>query len=988
MSLFDIGVSGLRAQQAALTTTGQNITNASTPGYSRQRVALTAEGAGVLGNGFSEARVQVSGVERIADALVTAQVRSDESLLSEMTTLVTQIDQVDSALFRNSDGLGTAFSEFFNALDAANLNPDASTERRLVLERGERLVDQLATVQNQLDEQARVLNVSLSAASDRISALAQGIAEVNTQIDVARGSGNVGADNQLQDQRDELLRELSSLVGLKVVTNAEGQVNVFMGKGQPLVLGAQASSLTVDNRNELLLRNAGANSEPVAVTRSIVGGEVGGLLEFQNSVLRPTQQRLGQLGLGFTEAFNLRHQQGISLDGLSGRSFFNGLNEPDLVAARVVREDRQITAPASLRLEIDSVAEVPLSDYRFSIADELDGGYRLQRISDGQILLAGRVESLARPLEFDGMRLSVDPDDLAAGQSYRLTPFGAAADKLSVVVNSADALALAQGAVASASVANSSNAELRVSEIAEISTLPDGADPLPDDLLIRFVAPDRYEVLDNSDPARPLALEPALRSLPYTVGQSETLLATAPGSTRIASTTLQVGEPQPAINTTSATDSPPNGYEAQLLELVTEHANGSVATDPFALRANDSARVSADRLNALPGIQATAYTDLRVSAIEISPDRGAPQLLLNGIELGPVSAPEELVERVNGSSDLAALGISATLSEGQAIVSSAYGDDLSLALRGGPETAVEVVSDRGQRERLRGQGVGDPPVLIGSADVRGPITLSSGTDYNLFVSNGGDSGATITLSGSFGTAADLVFEMQRQVDAELGPNQIEIGLNPGGQIRIVGMDIGSDAALTVAPNGAMGSLLGISTATVNGNERYATTTVGGTIAAELDPGVTLRGVGGGPFAPLPETSAPVLPFSLSVQGAPQAGDEFTVSLGRSSPLGNGVGLELAALREVGIIGQRQDTISTALSETIEFVGIRGNQARADQSAADSLLQQSVARRESISGVNLDEEAANLIRFEQGYNASAQVIAVAREVFNTLINAIA
>ena len=985
MSLFDIGVSGLRAQQTALATVGQNITNASTPGYTRQRVVLQAEQAGSIGNGFAATQVQIEGVERITDELASAQLRFDESQQAEMAALVTQIESVDTTLFRNGNGLGEAFSAFFAAIDAANVNPGATTERRLVLETGDRLVDQFATVQNQLDAQTRDLNTALIAAADEISALASSLAELNVQIGVARGTGTLGADNQLLNQRDEHLRELSRLVGVKAIINGEEQVNVFIGKGQPLVLGAEASRLSVDPRNAVLLETAGQS--PLEITRSVVGGEVGGLLSFESDVLRPTQQRLGRLALGFTNAFNERHREGVNQNGLTGRDFFNGQNDVDLVQARVYREDRLTTSPASMTLLIEDVNAVPLSDYRLTIADDLDGGYQLQRLSDGQVLLSGRIESLAQPVAFDGLQLTVDVAGLAPGQSYRLSPFAFAADQLSLVVSDGGDLALAQGAEVSPSPANLGSGEL-VLDALETTGGQLNTDDLPDQLLLRFQTEDRFEVLDNSNPAAPRPLSPPLRSLPFALGQTASLVNTEAGVNRIQSTTLQVGKPQPPLITTDPAQVPTNGYLDQTLTFTGIPTTSGSAERVVSLTQDATARESAEALSILPGVTATAYTELQVSEISASVDAGPPIVQINDVALGAVSDPAQLVALVNGAEDLAQRGIDAALINDRAVVRSAYGDDLSLVISGAPETYVSVQTDRGQELDLRGQGIGDPPVVIGSADIRGPISFSSSSDFSLFVSNGDDAGATIEISGSYASAADFVFDLQAQLDAALGPNQVQVGLNPGGQLRIVGRDSGSSATLTVVPNGPLAGFLGISPATVSGNERYASTTVGGTIALELADGVTARAIGSGPFAAEPDTTTPRSPLGIRLVGSPQAGDAFAISFAAENPLGNRIGLELSELQNLGVIGQSRETVSDALAETVEFVGLKGSQAQADEQAAAVLVEQSKARVESISGVNLDEEAADLIRFEQAYNASAQVIAVARDIFTTLIQAIA
>ncbi|MEM6710507.1 MAG: flagellar basal body rod C-terminal domain-containing protein, partial [Pseudomonadota bacterium] len=714
-----------------------------------------------------------------------------------------------------------------------------------------------------------------------------------------------------------------------------------------------------------------------------------GLLAFEQDVLRPTEQRLGRLALGFTQAFNEQHREGVNLYGEAGQSFFSDLNDPNLLSTRVSRVDRLTTRPAQMTLQVDDLGQVPLSDYTLSIADDLDGGFRLERESDGALLVSGRVESLFQPLSFDGMTLKTDVEALAPGQVYRLSPFGGAASQLSVLLSDGQELALAERSSVTPSAANAGDGRVVARETLEAGDRAGvESTSLPDDLLVRFLAEDRYEILDNSDPAAPQALDPPLRGLPFSAGQTSPLVNVTPGVSRLESTTLQVGEPQPSVVTLDPAARGLNGYDAQTLQFFDTSGTAESLLDSVTLTANASARSSAEQLAVLPGVRASAYTELQIADIEASLADGAPEILVNGVSLGRVGDLDAFVGAVNASADLASAGIKASLEDGQAVVASIYGDDLTLAVRGAPESVVEVVTDRGQRERLVGQGVGDPPALIGTSDIRGPVTFSAGSDFSVFVNQGNGPGATVTLNGSFASAADLVFDLQSQLDDVLGPAVVEVGLNPGGQIRFVGSDVGSSATLNVAPSSALAGFLGLPASSASGNERYAATTVGGVLSLELDPDTRMRSVGSGLFAAEPETTAPRLPLELRFEGVAQAGDSFAVSLNADNPLGNGIGLELSELQRRGIIGIEGVTIDEALAETVEFVGIRGSKASSDASAAEVLVEQSNARVQAVSGVNLDEEAANLIRFEQAYNASAQVISVARDLFTSLLNAIA
>jgi flagellar hook-associated protein 1 FlgK len=175
---------------------------------------------------------------------------------------------------------------------------------------------------------------------------------------------------------------------------------------------------------------------------------------------------------------------------------------------------------------------------------------------------------------------------------------------------------------------------------------------------------------------------------------------------------------------------------------------------------------------------------------------------------------------------------------------------------------------------------------------------------------------------------------------------------------------------------------------LNGNVAgtYRRVTVGGEVSALIAPDVRISPQLDGLFAANPVQTRADFGFDLLLSGNVAAGDEFAVSFNADAVGDNRNGQALARLSEDQIIGDPPVSFGAVFSSLILDVGAAASQAEVNRTAAEALLEQSESFRESISGVNLDEEAANLIRFEQAYNASAQIISVARDTFNTLLNA--
>ena len=128
-------------------------------------------------------------------------------------------------------------------------------------------------------------------------------------------------------------------------------------------------------------------------------------------------------------------------------------------------------------------------------------------------------------------------------------------------------------------------------------------------------------------------------------------------------------------------------------------------------------------------------------------------------------------------------------------------------------------------------------------------------------------------------------------------------------------------------------------------------------------------------------------FQVTIDGAPQVNDEFTIDFNQNGSSDNRNAAALSGIRAQNILDGNSTNFENSYGSLIERIGTQTAQAKVGRDASESLLFQSQASRDSMAGVNLDEEAANLIKFEQAYNASAQLITVARQIFDTLLSSL-
>ncbi|HVT34471.1 MAG TPA: flagellar hook-associated protein FlgK, partial [Nevskiaceae bacterium] len=237
--LLNIGTSALLAYRSALDTISHNIANANTDGYSRQRVDLEARPPQVAGNGYVGSGVQVQTTSRVSDSLVNQRLVADNSSYSRLDTFQQMAARADDLLSNSDTGLATPLQNFFSAMDGVAAAPASTAARQTLLSSADTLAGRFGDLSNQLSGMESDINGQLSTAVDQINQLAGSIAQLNDRIASGAGSANGNPPNDLLDQRDSLIKQLSSQIGVSTVTKTDGSVDVFAAGGQALVLGSR-----------------------------------------------------------------------------------------------------------------------------------------------------------------------------------------------------------------------------------------------------------------------------------------------------------------------------------------------------------------------------------------------------------------------------------------------------------------------------------------------------------------------------------------------------------------------------------------------------------------------------------------------------------------------------------------------------------------------------------------------------------------------------
>jgi flagellar hook-associated protein 1 FlgK len=429
-NLMNVGSRALMANQTALSTTGQNIANANTVGYSRQSAVLQSVPGQYTGSGYIGKGVEVADVTRSHSEFLARQAVQSQSVAAMDATRADRLDALEDVFPSGTSGLGAAVSDMLNAFSDVAATPSDTTARNVVLSRADEMAARFTNAQTQLDDLQRGVNSGLDDAVKSVNSLAGRVAALNEQIARSQGSGH--APNDLLDQRDKLVRDIGSQVQVSTVAADDGSLNVFIGS-QALVLGASTSRLamqTADGGTSQITLERGKLSSPV--DESILsGGKVAGLLRFQNSDLTSARDGLGRMALAITSDVNTQNRLGVDLDGYAGRGLFRDIAIPNAEA------DLANTGNAVVAAGVSDTSAMAASSYRIKFG--AGGSFEVTRLSDG------RATQHAGPLPavVDGLRLDVASGATAAGDIFTLKPYAAASGKMGVALNSPRELAAA-----------------------------------------------------------------------------------------------------------------------------------------------------------------------------------------------------------------------------------------------------------------------------------------------------------------------------------------------------------------------------------------------------------------------------------------------------------------------------------------------------------------------------------------------------------------
>ncbi|UCF15623.1 MAG: flagellar hook-associated protein FlgK, partial [Phycisphaerales bacterium] len=314
MSGFDIGISGFKAIQQTFATIGNNIANAATEGYHRQRVNLVPARMVTTGDVLHGGGVDIAGVSRMIDSLLQQEILREQSSLEQISQELTTLRTVENAFgeLTGTEGLSSAIDEFLNAMQDLSTHPSEIIWQNQAVAAAEKMASKFRTMGEFLAALETQIQMQADNIAGQINTLTTQIAELNYQIGTEERVG--GQANNLRDQRHQLIVELSKLVGVETQEHEYGVVHVNAG-AIPLVTDTSPMDievgLTAATGGSLGVSAVGAYNYDT----TIQGGQLGGLLALKNTLVSNTRTSLDTLAAEIMKQVHQYHVQGVGSAG-------------------------------------------------------------------------------------------------------------------------------------------------------------------------------------------------------------------------------------------------------------------------------------------------------------------------------------------------------------------------------------------------------------------------------------------------------------------------------------------------------------------------------------------------------------------------------------------------------------------------------------------------------------------------------------------------
>jgi flagellar hook-associated protein 1 len=367
VNLYQTGVSGLLTAQQQLATTGNNISNVNTEGYTRQRAEQSASLSINEGNNFYGTGTFVRDVNRIFSEFTYREQLSNQSNKGSADSFNVSMSQLNDVMNFSGKSIADAIDRFYQSVNSITDNPNDAGLRSITLTEANILTSNIRSLNDNFNQLERSTNSEISEMATRISEISVELSQINDQILRNQKGTNSGQPNGLLDRRDQLVFELGEFTKVNTIQDANGVMTVMIGQGTTLVAGITPLVVNViagdpdSNQTRLSLDKANSNSS-AALNPAALGGAIAAKFEFRDQNLAQARREIDRLTLAFSETINKGQAEGLDLNQLQGANIFSDINSSLMQQTRVLALAKN-TGNLQAQVKITDVSKLPVNDF-------------------------------------------------------------------------------------------------------------------------------------------------------------------------------------------------------------------------------------------------------------------------------------------------------------------------------------------------------------------------------------------------------------------------------------------------------------------------------------------------------------------------------------------------------------------------------------------------------------------------------------------------
>ena len=991
--LLSIGSSAVRNSQLALSVVSNNIANVNTDGYVRQDLNLqeglpTKNGLFFLGSGAI-----ADGIRRAYDGQVESSLRMSISDLNAQSPLIANTERLINVFGNKNASLTPALGGFFDSLRALSVDASSEVLRNQVVSSGQTLASRfngLATQLDGLDDETRRM------AEDKVgvfNALAEQLASINTNLQ--KTSDLTKQPANLMDSRDQVLRDMAQITRISVSESANGTVSVGIGANAGNALVVDGLSVTpvgvnflqgTPSRSELLLS---PYENPVNLS-GLIGGELGGILNFRDQMLAPAMNQLDDIASTFIKEINEAHAKGMDLSEGPGKALF--ASEPEFVIDYSMAKSGVSVAVAVDQASTANLRPIDITydarNTRWVAEDTLSGLRYTSTGAPAQIAL-------------NGLTVTIN-GQAQTGDILRLSGEDRPARSIEIAVEDPNAIAAGDLFRISKNVANTSDASatIRLVDSAATTTIPK-----LDTLLVNNINQDAALSVSTSYSLAKAVLPAGTSNLALTMSKASNSDAELQVFTRDgrhlfgsalsdAQRSVMLSEQNGFVAGSTYSDSYLNGAASYLDNAWAIGANAEAVIDTLD---DGSSVVTAEAIlrgGALPSLTNSSGGTMTVIAAGTLKLDGSPLPALELANSASLST-SDVANWLNTAISTAGLAVSAgTQNEIRIPAAEISATSGTLNINGVSVHDATAIADTTElvnsinaqttSTKVEARLDFDGALILSNVQGSESQTISLGSSSSVFTNISGDIQAGVTLTAT-------------RASGNTSPRDVALTLSQTGSaadLARLGFTTTfqtSDALsedLIVFTTGSVGKTAAMSASYKSGESdplRLRSSSL--EISFTSDSVYQIRDTGSSTV--LAERSyvagQPIVYQNLQVtlDDVPASGDVFSIDDNSDGFGSNENLLRLIDIESAKVLGNN-DTLHESYLGLLNQAGTTARQAQVTQEALQVVYEQANESRDQIAGVNLDEEAANLIRFQQSYQASARMIQTANQLFDAIL----